>query len=83
MTLNLASFTSPAFWTLASWVVAAVMYFTGQTVHIQQVADAAAGLVTAFHVGGTHLVTASGKSPVTTASTTSASSPNASSGAAA
>lgn len=55
MNFSISGFNSASFWTLLSWVAALVLHFTGAAPGTQQVVDAAAGLVTALHVGGTHL----------------------------
>ncbi len=54
----LSGVNAASFWTVLSWVAALVLHFTGQNAQTQQVVDAAAGIITALHVGGTHVKSA-------------------------
>lgn len=54
MNFSISGINSASVWTVLSWVAALVLHFTGAQPNVQPVVDAAAGLVTALHVAGTH-----------------------------
>lgn len=58
MNFSISGINSASVWTVLSWAAALLLHFTGASPNVQPVVDAAAGLVTALHVAGTHYKTA-------------------------